>query len=194
MNRIVALVVFTLASVALLCSGSAARAQVPEPTPTPDPMLYTDPAMNFMAPAGAVLVGRHDIDVRALSDDLQVVARWALHPGKEDVRYVDIAMESFEAAPNQWEGQFESQAHNQGDGVLVRNKTPMSLLNGMPATFVEVTYGNGFDARKQYAIVWADGQRGVVLSITSRIGEVSPEEARQLLHNATATQYPAYQP
>ena len=39
----------------------------------------------------------------------------------------------------------------------------MTLLNGMPATFVEVAYGSGFDARKEYAIVWADGQRGVVL-------------------------------
>lgn len=194
MNRLAAVLVFAFALAALLLRGGAARAQVAEPTPTPDPMVYTDPAMNFTAPPGAVLVGRRELDVRSLSDELQVVARWALHAGKEDVRYIDLAMESFPAAPNQWEGQFESQAHNQGDSVLVRNKTPMSLLNGMPATFVEVTYGNGFDARKQYAIVWGDGARGVVLSVTARIGEVTTDEARQLLRNVTATRYPFDQP
>ncbi|MBV8433283.1 MAG: hypothetical protein JO029_03275 [Candidatus Eremiobacteraeota bacterium] len=193
MNRSFALAAVVVTLVALLVSG-AARAQEPVPTPTPNPLVYSDPAMNFMAPPGAVLVGRRDIDVRSLSDDLQVVARWALHAGKEDARFIDLAMESFEAAPNQWEPQFESQVHNSGDGILVKNKEPMALLNGMPATFVEITMGNGFDSRKEYAVVWADGVRGISLSLTTRIGDVTKEEAKQLLRNATATRYPVDQP
>lgn len=70
----------------------------------------------------------------------------------------------------------------------------MALLNGMPAYFVEVAYGSGFDARKEYAIVWADGQRGIVLSETSRMGDASDDEARRLLKQVTAVRYPSYQP
>jgi hypothetical protein len=177
-----------------IATTAAPHAQIVEPTPTPDPHSYSDPAMNFVAPPDAVLVARRDVDLRSLSGDLQVVARWALHPGKEDVRFIELAMESFDGAPNQWEGQFESQMHNMADGVLIKGKTPMTLLNGMPATFVEVTSGNGFDSRKQYAVVWADGMRGIALSVTSRLGDVDAAQARELLRNATATRYPYDQP
>ena len=94
----------------------------------------------------------------------------------------------------QWEAQFESQTHGSQEGTLIRNKTPMTLLNGMPATFVEVAYGGGFDARKEYAIVWADGQRGIVLSETTRIGDATTEKAQADLKQATAVRYPSYQP
>ncbi|HYL27322.1 MAG TPA: hypothetical protein VEW74_05765, partial [Candidatus Nitrosotalea sp.] len=65
---------------------------------------------------------------------------------------------------------------------------------GMPAYFVEVAYGSGFDAKKEYAIVWADGVRGVVLSETERLGDGSRDEAMAILKQATATRYPLYQP
>jgi hypothetical protein len=184
-----------LALALFLSAATSLRAQIaPPPSPAPDPHTYSDPAMNFTAPPEAVLLGRRTVELKDLGDDLQNVAEWAIFPGKENQRTIALAMESFPGAPDQWEGQFESQSHNQGDGVLVRGKTPMSLLNGMPANFVEITYGSGFDTRKQYAVVWADGTRGVVLSLTSRIGEVSADEARQLLKNVTATRYPMYAP
>ncbi len=180
----------------LLGLGSAAvLAQVPPPpTPSPDPHTYTDPGMTFTAPADAVLIGRQDGSLGALGQDLQPVAVWLLRPGKEDVRTIQIAMEAFEGPPDQWEAQFESQTHSSQDGSLIRNKTPMSLLNGMPATFVEVAYGSGFDARKEFAIVWADGQRGIVLSETARLGETSAEQAREALKQVTAVRYPVNQP
>ena len=71
----------------------------------------------------------------------------------------------------------------------------MALLNGMPAYFVEVAYGSGFDARKEYAIVWADGQRGIVL-----VGNAvewamrAPTKRKPLLKQVTAVRYPSYQP
>ncbi|MBV8148540.1 MAG: hypothetical protein JO092_05585 [Candidatus Eremiobacteraeota bacterium] len=184
-----------VAAVALALSwATAARAQIAEPTPTPDPLVYSDPAMNFTAPEGAVLMGRRELALKDLSQDLQVVSQWVIHPGKEDARVIAIAMESYEGPPNQWEAQFESQTHNQQDGSLIRNQTPMGLLNGMPAHFVEVTYGSGFDSRKEYAIVWADGVRGVVLSLTARVGDVSADEAKRLLQKVTAVRYPFDQP
>jgi hypothetical protein len=188
---------FAIVFVLLLTVASGARvlAQVPPPpTPAPDPHTYTDPGMNFTAPDDAILVKRQDIPLAQLSDDLQPVALWVLNAGKEDARTITLSMEGYTADPSQWEGQFESQTHGAQEGTLIRNKTPMSLLNGMPATFVEVAYGSGFDAKKEYAVVWADGQRGIVLAETTRMGDGSDEEALRVLKQVTAVRYPLYQP
>lgn len=179
---------------AFVLTSAVAGAQVVQPTPSPDPHVYTDPAMTFTAPSGAVLVARQEIPLSELGEDLQPVAAWVLHPGQEDARTIQISMEAYDGPPNQWEAQFESQTHSSQDGTLIRNKTPMSLLNGMPADFVEVAYGSGFDAKKEFAIVWADGQRGIVLSETSRLGDATADEARDVLKQVTAVQYPSYQP
>ncbi len=179
----------------LFAAATAASAQVAEPTPAPDPHVFSDAAMSFTAPPDAVLVGRQGATAPdQLSEDLQTVAAWVLYPNKEDARMIQLAMEDYTGPPSQWEGQFESQTHGSQDGTLIRNKTPMTLLNGMPATFVEVAFGSGFDARKEYAIVWADGQRGVVLSETTRLGDASADEAKRVLRQVTAVAYPMYQP
>jgi hypothetical protein len=170
---------------------AASRAQIPQPTPAPDPHVYSDPGMNFTAPPDAYLAGRRYIPPAQLGQDLQPVAVWLLHPGQEDMRTIQLSMEAFPNAPDQWEAQFESQTHGGGgNGVLIRNKTPMALLNGMPATFVEVTSGSGFTSKKEFAVVWADGQRGIVLSLTARVGDVTAEQAKALLKNVTAVRYP----
>jgi hypothetical protein len=169
-------------------------AQVAEPTPTPDPHVYTDPAMTYTAPAAAISMGRQPIGLDQLGQDLQTVAVWILHPGDETARTIQIQMEAYSGAPDQWEGQFESQTHGNQEGTLIKNKTPITLLNGMPAYFVEVAYGSGFDARKEYAIVWADGERGIVLSQTSVVGASSAQEAREVLKQVTAVRYPTDQP
>jgi hypothetical protein len=186
---------FTLLVLTFIAAAAAqAVAQVTEPSPSPDPRTYIDPGMSFTAPADALLLNRQPMALDQLSSDLQPVAAWVIHPGKEDARIIQITMEAYSGAPDQWEGQFESQTHGAQDGTLIRNKTPMSLLNGMPAYFLEVAYGAGFDARKEYAIVFADGVRGIVLSLTTRLGDVSAEEAKSVLGQATAVRYPADQP
>jgi hypothetical protein len=188
---------FLILSGLLLAFAAAApvAAQIPPPpTPAPDPHTYSDPAMDYTAPPEAVLVGRQPTTPDQLGEDLQTVAVWVLRPGQEDSRTIQLAMESYTGAPDQWEGQFESQTHGAQDGTLIRNKTPITLLNGMPAYFVEVAYGSGFDARKEYAIVWADGQRGIVLSETTRMGDASAQEAMRVLKQVTAVRYPASQP
>lgn len=188
-------VTLLLAMLLGLIGGAPVLAQMPPPpTPTPDPHTYTDPAMTFTAPADAVLISRQEAPLSALGQDLQPVAAWVLDPGKDNARTIQISMEAFEGPPDQWEAQFESQTHSSQDGTLIRNKTPMTLLNGMPATFVEVAYGSGFDARKEFAIVWADGQRGIVLAETARLGDTSAEQAREMLKQVTAVRYPVYQP
>jgi hypothetical protein len=167
----------------------AVTAPAPTPTQMP-PSNYSDPGMDFVAPPQAYLAGRRVVPAAALGEDLQPVALWVVYPGKPEARVIKIEMESFTSEPSQWEAQFESQAHNAQDGVLIKHKTPMSLTNGMPATFVEVTYGSGFDAKKEFAVVFGDGQRGIVISETGRIGEISEDEARKFLSNAKAVRYP----
>jgi hypothetical protein len=196
MKRYSLVALFAVALLLAVASTVSVRAQVPagpapEPTRTPmDVHVYSDPGLDFVAPPEAYLAGRRFIPEAQLSEDLQPVALWVLNPGKEDARMIKIEMESFLNDPAQWEGQFESQAHNAADGVLIKHKTPMTLTNGMPATFVEVTYGTGFDAKKEYAVVFADGMRGIAISETGRIGEISQEEALRVLKNAKAVRYP----
>jgi hypothetical protein len=179
-----------------LATTTILRAQIPPPpTPTPDPHNYSDPAMNFTAPADAYLLGRHIVSSPdQLGEDLSTVAAWVLHPGKEDARMIQLQMEAYDGPPDQWEAQFESQTHGAQDGTLIKNKTHISLLNGMPAYFVEVTYGSGFDSRKEYAVVWADGQRGIVLSEVGRLGDATEDEAKTVLKDVTAVRYPTNQP
>jgi len=182
-----------VAAAALLASAApgTVRAQIPPPpTPGPDPHLYSDPGMDFTAPPEAYLAGRRIIPPAALGDDLQPVAIWVVNPGKEDAKEIQIMMEAFSGAPDQWEGQFESQMHGSQDGVLFKRRTPMSLTNGMPATFVEITYGSGFDAKKEFAVVFADGTRGIAITETGRIGELSAEQAQAALKIAKAVRYP----
>jgi len=183
-----------LALALFLSGGASLRAQISEPTPTPDPHTYSDPGMEFIAPADSVLVGRRTVELKDLTENLQPIAEWVIRPGKEDSIMIGLAMESYEGPPDQWEAQFESQVHNSSQGVLVRGKTPMSLLNGMPANFVEVTSGEGFQATKQFAVVWADGSRGIALSITTRVGEISPDDAKKLLRTVKAVRFPLNQP
>ena len=189
------LTVVLCAAVLLIAGTAGVRAQDAEPTPPADPHHYSDQAMNFQAPADAVMLGMHAPDLAQLSStELQMVALWALHFGHEDTRAIQIEMESFNGTPDQWEGVFESQIHGSRDGVLVRGKTTYVLTNGMPAYFVEVAYGAGFQARKQYSVLWADGQRGVALSLIGRVGDVSADEAKKVLHDASAVRYPTDQP
>jgi hypothetical protein len=194
MKRIVALVF--LCFLAIVPATMRAVAQVPAPpTPTPDPHTYTDKAMQFTAPPQAYLAGRRYPSLDDLSDDQPTtVAVWVIDPGKENVRTISISMVSFTGPPSQWEGQFESQLHGSQDGVLIRNKRAVSLTNGMPAYFVEVTTGSGFTTRKEFAYVWADGQRGIVLSEQGRIDDVTATEAMTFLKNASAVRYPIDQP
>jgi hypothetical protein len=197
MKAFTLVVLFAVAALLAGTSTAVVRAQgapqqaTPDPAAsTMDPHKYIDPGLEFTAPAEAYLVGRRVVPAAALGEDLAPVAVWAIYPGKPEVRLLKIEMESFTNNPAQWEGQFESQMHGAQDGVLFKKRTPISLTNGMPASFVEITYGSGFESKKEYAVVYADGSRGVVISITGRVGEANEQEAQKWLHDAKAVRYP----
>ena len=162
MKAFTLVVLFAVAALLAGTSTAVVRAQgapqqaTPDPAAsTMDPHKYIDPGLEFTAPAEAYLVGRRVVPAAALGEDLAPVAVWAIYPGKPEVRLLKIEMESFTNNPAQWEGQFESQMHGAQDGVLFKKRTPISLTNGMPASFVEITYGSGFESKKEYAVVYA---------------------------------------
>ncbi|MHB8148475.1 MAG: hypothetical protein ACYDGM_14595 [Vulcanimicrobiaceae bacterium] len=167
----------------------------PQPTPAPDPHVYDDPAMHFVAPAHYQLVTRvASVALSDLSNDPVVVAVWVLREKGKPQRELTLSMESYTSAVNTFESSFESQIRQKVDGLLVRDKQAITLKNGMPAYFVDTTFGSGFTTAKQYDVVWADGQRGVILALAGRLGEVNAREAKAALLDVSATLYPTNEP
>jgi hypothetical protein len=185
-----------VAAVLVLVTTGSLRAQIPDstPTPPPDPHTYNDPAMSFTAPPNALLLGRRNVDPKTLASDAATpLAGWVINPGnQDDIRVITILAQSFTGPVDQWEGQFESQTHTNGD-ALIKDKQATTLTNGMPAYFLEVSTGDGMESRKQFMYLWSDGVRGIVLSEAGKI-DLSEAEAKRYLKNASATRYPVGQP
>ncbi len=187
MNRfaLILIALFALAPVSL----HAQDTPVPAPTPT-NPLEFDDPGMHFIAPDGWLLVGRRVLPLKALSDDLQVVARWVLNQ-RDKPQSIALSQQFFEGDATGYETRFESDLRGAIDGAIVKGSERINLSNGMPAYFIEVSYGSGFDSRKEYACIWADGTRGVSLAVTARVGELDLATAKKLLSNVSAVRYPA---
>jgi hypothetical protein len=175
----------------LAASPLTLHAQVLQPvaTPTPDPMVYSDPAMSFRAPDGFVAVGKRQIDVSKLGEDPEIVAGW-LYPNKDHPRRLYIQQEYFEGNVHDFDGVYEEQVRGQFDNALFKNKQDISLKNGMPAMFMEMTSGEGFGVQKMYILIWADTQRGVAIVLQTQLGDLDANAARALISDASAVRYP----
>jgi hypothetical protein len=189
MKRRIAIAALT-ALIALL--PAAMRAQsTPTPAPTPsDVHVYEDAAMHFKAPDNMVLLGRRVIPLKALGTQLQNVGVWRTQPGKGRDWVITLAVESYEGTLDGWDTSFENELREQIDGVFVRGKTHSALQNGMPALFMDISFGEGFTSRKEFAYLWSDGQRGIALTIAGRLGDIDAEDAKKALADASAVLYP----
>ena len=167
----------------------------PQPTPTPDPHVYDDPAMHFVAPPYyQLMMRRPPVALAELGNDPVVIAAWLLREKGKPNRELTLSMESYTDAIDTFEASFESQLRQKVNGLLVRDKHPITLKNGMPAYFVDTTFGSGFTTEKQFDVVWADGQRGVILALAGRLGEITAADAKAALIDVSATLYPTDQP
>jgi hypothetical protein len=183
--------VITVALLAVLALGLPARAQVTAPTPTPDPLVYNDAAMHFQAPPDAHLIGAmQQPTLDSLSQDPTAMATWVVGRG-ESTKIIQIVMESFTGSLDGWDSTYENALRTNEQATLVKNKEHMLLQNRMPALFLEITQGAGFQTRKIFAEIWIDSQRGVVLSVTSGLGEDDEQTAKRLLSEASAIRYPS---
>ncbi len=167
-----------------------AAAQVPVPTPTPNPMVYNDPAMHFEAPAGWRPVGQRAIPVKALGDNPSTVAGW-INPDNGHPKTLLIQLQAYDGSLDGFKTTYDEELRSQFDGGLVRHEQPFSLKNGMPAKLLEMTAGSGFQTIKAYICIWIDGQRGVSMVMTGRLGDIDEKTAEAVFATASATAYPA---
>jgi hypothetical protein len=185
MNRSLGL--FLLA--ALLIAPLRVGAQVPAPTPTIDGQTYEDLGMHFTAPPQFHPLFQRKIKVADLPDDPAVVAGWTTY--EQHPHRLMIAQAAYAGNLDGWDNTYTQTLRNQGDGTQLKNRQSITLKNGMPARYLELTTGTGFDLTKGYVVMWADGHRGVAEVLTSLVGELDEKKAKEiLLGDASAVRYP----
>lgn len=180
--------------VALLALPAIAGAQDQNAAPPADPLEYDDAAMHYTAPQNAKLVG--DIQhptLATLSQDPTPVARWVIG-SNQDVKVISIVMELYSGSLDGFETTYADDMRSNDSSTLVKSKDTVMLQNGMPAMFLDVTQGSGFDTHKIYAYLWIDSQRAVILSVEAMLGYLEADQAKRLLAGATAVKYPSDQP
>jgi hypothetical protein len=179
--------------VAMLALPVIAGAQ-DQATPPADPLEYDDPAMHYAAPQGAKLVGDMEHPTLAtLSQDPTPVARWVIG-SQQDIKVISIVMELYSGSLDGFETTYADELRSDDSSTLVKTKEAVMLQNGMPAMFLDVTQGSGFDTHKIYAYLWIDSQRAVILSVEAMLGYLDADQAKRLLAGATAVRYPMDQP
>ncbi len=174
----------------------AAAPQAPAPAPTATPVgyvnvhTYDDEAMHFEAPADYLFGGSQVVDSTKV-DKPTTVAVWGKFFGQPNQRVIKVTIEPYDGKNVLgYEVSTENELREKIDGVFIGSKMPMTLKNGMPAYFMSITAGSGFDAMKIYQVIWFDGLRGVAISISGRLGELSEAEAKAALSNVSAVRFP----
>lgn len=189
---VLALVLFGLAAALVPAYAQEQQAYVPPPMA---PNEFIDPAMKFAAIDGYLKVpipphNPTDFDPQQAT----IVSAFVYHHGEQDERDVAIGMESFQGSLQGFEMIVENELRDKIDGVFIKKKQLTTLKNGMPAYWLEITIGSGFDTYKRFEYAWIDGVRGVELSVTGRLGAITEDQAKAALANASATAYPVNQP
>jgi len=163
----------------------------PAPSPTPVPNQYNDPAMSFTAPPEfyRVPLAAHD---PARFDQPSVMAAWVAQPGKREQLTITITMENHDGSLDGFEMIAENEVRDKVDSVFFKKRDRVTLTNGMPAYWQELSMGSGFDTLKRFDYVWIDGVRGVTLAITGRYGILDEPMAKKALANAAGVLYPKY--
>jgi hypothetical protein len=190
MKRLSVIALFVLAAVLAWPGTSRAQIPTPPPTPTPDPQVYRDAGMYFRAPDSFKPIAQRHVGLGDLtSDAMTPLAAW-VYPSKDTPRRLILQAESFSGDVNGWDGQFEQQMRQQFDSPLFRDKQNFSMKNGMPAMFMTMSSGEGFNVQKFYCVIWADGSRGMSLVIVSGLDDLDNQRAREMLSDVTAVRYP----
>jgi hypothetical protein len=182
-----------LAAAAVFTAPAVSHAQIPTapPTASPDPQVYTDNGMWFRAPVAFHPLGQRQIKLADLGgEDMTPLAAW-IYPSKDNPRRIILSAEAFEGSVGDWDTNFEQQMRSQFDSPLFRDRQNFSLKNGMPAIFMTMSAGEGFNVQKLYIVIWADGSRGMALVLVTGLEDIDDVRAREMLSDVTAVRYPA---
>ncbi|GAC1500230.1 MAG: hypothetical protein NVS1B14_04050 [Vulcanimicrobiaceae bacterium] len=177
---------FVLAAAPALAAPSVAASPTPAPRPA---FAYDDPAMHFAAPSAYFRAQMPPVNIEGVSH-LTPVAAYVRNYGKEDQRTIVVSMRPFIGPPSEWETMAENELRTLINGVFVRSKQETQLSNRMPAYWMKVIYGEGFGSMQQYLYAVTDGRRGITVSVSGRLGEITESEAKDALKDLSVVLYP----
>ena len=145
--------------------------------------------MHFTAPANfRPVFQKNGLKVVDLEDPA-VVAMWSI-PGQHPKTLL-LMQEAFSGTLGAFEQQYSQELRNQGgEGALIRNRQDFTLKNGMPARYMEMTAGQGFDVHKAYVVIWVDGYRGCAVVFSSLVSEGDEKTAKSYFTDLSAVRYP----
>ena len=122
---------------------------------------------------------------------LAPVAIYARNIGQENEQRMLLEMEPFEEPVDAWESTVENELRTQFDGALIRKQSDR-LQNGMPAVWINLTYGSGFDTKKLYGYAVSDSRRGIFIAILGRLGMIDENESKKALSGLSVVVYPPW--
>jgi hypothetical protein len=169
---------------ALALSSSTCRPALADP-----PAPYADRALRFVPPANYEAVPVPSVDLSQQAH-LTTIAAYVRNRGRGDQFSILIMMELHEGSLGEFESAVENELRGQIDGLFVSKKELTRLSNGMPAYWLKLAFGEGFDSMQQYMYVAVDGRRGVTVSVTGHLGVINEDNARDALKNLALVLYP----
>lgn len=165
-------------------------AEAPSPTPSPLPAAsqYNDPGMHFEVQPGWTRV---PFSGNSQHEGFQPLAIFVMDQGKAEQKTLIISAEPYEGTLDGFESSTENELRSGSEGTFVDKKVRLTMPNGMPAYWMKVSRGD--QAGKlfqtfQYAIF--DGTRGIVASVSGRLGDIREEQARAWLAGLQVVLYP----
>ena len=149
--------------------------------------LYDDPSVHFVPPPGFTQLSAPTVE---LGDHLTPVAGFIQNRGRSDQLLITVSLMNYEASSFDGFGSaVEQELRSQIDGALIRRNSER-LHNGMPAYFLKVAYGEGFDSMLQFGYAVYDGRRAIYVAVAGHVGVVDDGSAHELLKNLAVVVYP----
>jgi len=143
--------------------------------------------MHFVVPAG---FSRIPAPMPEIGDHLTPVAGYIKNPGQNDVQLITVSMMNYQGGGTEgWESTAEQELRGQIDGALIK-KTNAPLHNGMPAYWLKVQYGDGFNSMEQFGYAVFDGRRGIYVAIGGHVSTIDENIAKEALKNLAIVLYP----
>ena len=147
-----------------------------------DAQMYSDATMRFVPPPGFDKVDVPAVDLSEQSH-LAPIAYYVRDRGKQEQLSIAVMVELFGGGLNEFETVVENDLREQIPDLFVSRKSLTKLVNGMPAYWFKLAYGEGFDSMQQYLYATIDGHRGIVVSISGRLGIINEDRAKEALKN-----------
>jgi hypothetical protein len=176
-----------LASLAMCVPSPSWSAPAYGPAPAATPQPFDDPSIHFVAPPDFIKI---NTPMPELSQHLTPMVGYIKNPGQQDAVLLTISMMDYQGGgTDAWESTAEQELRGQIDGALVQ-KTSVRLHNGMPAYFLKIQYGDGFDSMLQFGYAVFDGRRGIYVALGGHVGSINESAAKDALKNLAVVVYP----